>query len=193
MPKPAYPFTPDDEANALLARDGTAFLIGLLLEQQVRSEKAFVGPSELRKRIGPFDARAIAQLRPARLDKAFRTPPALHRYPRMMAKRVQTLCRCLVDEYGGDGARVWARVRDAKTLYERLRALPGFGDGKAACGVRILARYGGKPLAGWQSYAADADLPWTFTSGKRETAPKAPLRRPQAARGARSAPRRARS
>lgn len=164
-PSANYPFTPDPGANGLLAQSGTALLIGLCLEQQVRSEKAMIGPYHLRERIGHLDAQKIATMRPATLDAAFRRPAALHRFPGMMAKRVRALCAIIAHEYGDDGARVWQGVSSAKQLYERFRALPGFGDSKAACAVRILGKYGKKKIAGWQRYAMDDDLPWEFQAG----------------------------
>jgi uncharacterized HhH-GPD family protein len=85
MRKPNYPFTANEEANALLAGSGTALLIGLCLEQQVPSQKALAGPFVLRQRIGHLDARKIASMRAADLDKAFREKPAIHRFPGMMA------------------------------------------------------------------------------------------------------------
>ena len=169
MKQPAYPFTPNDRANALLARSGTALLIGLCLEQQVRSEKAMVGPFALRERIGHLDARKIAAMRPSELEKAFREKPALHRFPGMMAKRVQQLCRVIADEFGNNGARVWKGVTKADDLSARLRALPGFGEDKAACAVRILATFGAHPTSGWQRYASPADMPWVFKNGVRES------------------------
>jgi uncharacterized HhH-GPD family protein len=167
MPKPRYPFTPNDAANQLLAQSGTALLIGLCLEQQVRSEKAMIGPFVLRERLGHLDAGKIAAMRLAKLDAAFRTKPALHRFPGMMAKRVQALCARIADEYSGDGGRVWARIKGADELFARLRALPGFGDEKAAAGVRLLATFCGKPLEGWKRFSSDEDMPWVYENGER--------------------------
>lgn len=167
MPKPSFPFTPNEAANELLAADGTALLIGLCLEQQVRSEKAMMGPYVLRERLGHLDAAKIAAMAPAKLDAAFRRKPALHRFPGMMAKRVRVLCGQIAEEYGNDGARLWRGLSDAKTLYERFKALAGFGDDKAASGVRIMAKYGKQRLRGWQRYATDEDMPWEFKAGKR--------------------------
>ncbi|HZV79417.1 MAG TPA: HhH-GPD-type base excision DNA repair protein [Candidatus Binatus sp.] len=163
----SYPFTPDKRANALLGRDGTALLIGLCLEQQVRTEKAMIGPYELRKRLGTIDAKTIAKTPPARLDKIFRTPPALHRFPGMMAKRVRALCAAIADEYSGKGERVWGGAKNAGEVYDRLLALPGFGKDKAASAVRILGKFGDIALRGWRDYSSDADMPWVFKDGKR--------------------------
>ena len=40
---------------------------------------------------------------------AFRTPPALHRFPGNMAKRVRELAAYLVERYDGDASRIWTR------------------------------------------------------------------------------------
>jgi uncharacterized HhH-GPD family protein len=167
MRKPNYPFTADENANALLAGNGTALLIGLCLEQQVPSQKALAGPFVLKERIGHLDARKIAAMRAADLDKIFRDKPAIHRFPGMMAKRVQQLCRIIADDYGNHGERVWEKVAKASELFDRLRALPGFGEEKAACGVRILAAFGGHTTTGWQRYASAEAMPWIYKDGKR--------------------------
>jgi len=161
------PFTADAGANALLARDGTAFLIAMCLEQQVRSEKAMIGPFVLRERLGHLDARKIAALPPAKIDAVFRRVPALHRFPGMMAKRVRALCAIIARDYRNDGANVWSGVTESAELYERFKRLPGFGEVKAACAVRILGKYLKLNLPGWQRYAVDEDLPWEFRSGKK--------------------------
>src|SRR4029079_6414559 len=84
-------FTGNDEADALLAQEPLALLIGFVLDQQVPVQKAFSGPLELNRRIGNLDASAIAGMDPGELDRAFRERPALHRFPGTMAMRTQAL------------------------------------------------------------------------------------------------------
>jgi len=167
MRKTMYPFTANEEANALLAESGTALLIGLCLEQQVPSQKALAGPFVLRERIGHLDARKIAATRPADLENIFREKPAIHRFPGLMAKRVRQLCRIIADDYDNRGERVWEKVAKAAELFDRFHALPGFGAEKAACGVRILAAFGGRKTTGWQRYASAEAMPWIYKDGKR--------------------------
>ena len=59
MPGTLY-ITGDAEADGLLNHDGTALLIGMLLDQQVPMEWAFAGPATLRRRLGHLDAERIA-------------------------------------------------------------------------------------------------------------------------------------
>ncbi len=136
-------FTEDDEANALLARDPLALLIGFALDQQVTVQKAFSGPRELERRLGRLDAAQIAGMHPGELERTFAERPALHRFPGAMAKRVQELCATIVSEYGGDAERVWAGAADGGDLRRRIASLPGFGEMKVkALGSVLAKRFG---------------------------------------------------
>lgn len=154
-PPDRLPFTGNDEADALLAADPLAMLIGFALDQQVTVQKAFAGPLELRRRIGTLDAAAIATMDPEALETAFRTPPALHRFPGNMAKRVRDLCAAIADGYGGDASRVWTGAADARDLRARLMALPGIGEMKAATILALLAKQLGVRPAGWEAEMPD--------------------------------------
>src|SRR5438552_2378847 len=112
MPDRLY-FTDSDEANALIASDPMALLIGFALDQQVSVQKAFSGPFVLRERIGTLDAAALAD---ADLEPAFRERPAIHRFPGSMAQRVHDLAVHIRDEYDGDAARVWTDASDGVAL-----------------------------------------------------------------------------
>ncbi len=136
-------FTEDDEANALLARDPLALLIGFALDQQVTVQKAFSGPRELERRLGRLDAAQIAGMDAGELERIFAERPALHRFPGAMAKRVQELCATIVSEYGRNAERVWADAADGADLRRRIASLPGFGEMKVkALGSVLAKRFG---------------------------------------------------
>jgi uncharacterized HhH-GPD family protein len=101
---------------------------------------AFSGPLKLQQRVGALDARAIAAMDPEQLAAAFRQRPAVHRFPANMARRVQELCATIVDDYGGDAARVWSDARDGEELRSRIAALPGFGEMKIKALGSVLAK-----------------------------------------------------
>jgi uncharacterized HhH-GPD family protein len=133
-------FTDSDEANALIASDPMALLVGFVLDQQVTVQKAFAGPLVLRERLGTFDAATLAS---ADLEPVFRTKPALHRYPGSMARRVHDLAVHVRDRYDGDAARVWTGAADSDALRANLMALPGFGEMKIkALGAVLAKRFG---------------------------------------------------
>jgi uncharacterized HhH-GPD family protein len=139
-PASSLPFTGDPEADALLAHDPGALLIGFALDQQVSVQKAFIGPFELRRRIGTLDPVAIAAMAPADLEAAFTTRPALHRFPAAMAQRVQQLCAVISAEYAGDASRIWRESADGPELEARLLALPGIGAMKTRSLIAVLGK-----------------------------------------------------
>ncbi len=130
-------FTDSDEANALIASDPMALLIGFALDQQVSVQKAFAGPLTLRERVGSIDPAVLAG---ADLEPAFREKPAIHRFPGAMATRVHELAVHVLDRYDGDAARVWADASDAGALRANIAALPGFGEMKVKSLSAVLAK-----------------------------------------------------
>ena len=139
----ALHFTGDADADALIARDPLALLIGFALDQQVPVQTAFSGPLKLQQRLGGLDAAAIAGLDPEQLEAAFREKPAVHRFPGAMARRVQELCAVVAEDYEGDAARVWTEAADGADLRRRIESLPGFGEMKVkALGSVLAKRFG---------------------------------------------------
>ena len=136
MPDRLY-FTESDAANELIASDPMALLIGFALDQQVSVQKAFSGPMVLRERLGAIDAATLAS---ADLEPAFRTRPAIHRFPGSMARRVHELAVHVRDRYDGEAARVWTQAPDSATLRANLEALPGFGEMKVKSLGAVLAK-----------------------------------------------------
>jgi uncharacterized HhH-GPD family protein len=159
MPDRLY-FTDSDEANALIAADPMALLVGFELDQQVTVQKAFTAPLELRERLGSLDADTLAS---ADLEPVFRERPRIHRYPASMAKRVHELAVYVRDRYDGDAARVWNEARDPDELRANLAALPGFGEMKIKGLGAVLAKHFGvdaaRDLVPWHPTLGDVDSP----------------------------------
>ncbi len=148
-------FTGDDDADRLLVSDPMALLIGFALDQQVPVQKAFSGPKVLLERLGTLDARELAAVDEAKLEAAAKGPPAIHRFPSAMAKRVRELAAFVSGTYDGDAARIWTGAADARDLKRRLGALPGFGDMKVASLFAVLVRRLGVELPGAQDELPD--------------------------------------
>jgi uncharacterized HhH-GPD family protein len=147
--------TADPAADDLLTRDPLALLIGMLLDQQVAMETAFVGPLKIAQRVGGIDAATIAAYDPERFAEAFKMPPAVHRFPGSMAARVQSLCQAVEADWGGDAAAIWTRDDpDGATVLRRLRSLPGFGEQKAKIFLALLGKQCGFAGAAWREASA---------------------------------------
>ena len=144
----------DADANELLSRSPLALLIGMLLDQQVTLEKAFTSPRDLVRRLGHEPtAQELADYDPEALVAIFSERPALHRYPRAMAARVQQLCQLMVDRYHGDAAKLWSGAATGQELLARINALPGFGTDKARIFVAFLGKQYGVRPEGWREAA----------------------------------------
>ena len=153
-------FTDSEEANALIASDPMALLVGFVLDQQVTVQKAFSGPLAIRERLGSIDAATLAS---ADLEPVFRERPAIHRYPGNMAKRVHDLAVHVLDRYDGDAARVWTGAADSDELRANIAALPGFGEMKIKALGSVLSKHFGVS-------AADELVPWHPTLGDVDSA-----------------------
>jgi uncharacterized HhH-GPD family protein len=143
MPDRLY-FTESDEANALIASDPMALLVGFELDQRVTVMKAFQGPLALKERLGAIDAATLAS---ADLEPVFFEKPVIHRYPRSMAKRVHELAVYVRDNYDGDAARVWTDAANSDELRANLLALPGFGEMKVKSLGAVLFKHFGVEAA----------------------------------------------
>jgi uncharacterized HhH-GPD family protein len=142
------PWTGDDAADALLAADPNALLIGFVLDQQVTVQKAFAGPAVLRERLGHLDPTRIAAMPAPELVEVCARRPAVHRFPAAMAARIGALCAVIARDYEGDGSRVWREAADADDLLRRIAALPGFGPLKVGSLATLLHRSYGVDFPG---------------------------------------------
>lgn len=146
----------DPDTDALLTDNPLALLIGMLLDQQVPMEAAFAGPKKIADRFGAVDAHRIAAADPDEFVALCAQPPAVHRFPKSMATRIQALCTALVDDYDGDAAALWTSGDpDGSQVLARLKKLPGFGDQKARIFLALLGKQMGVQPAGWREAAGD--------------------------------------
>ena len=143
-----------DAANDLLSTDALALLVGMTLDQQDKLEKAFTSPYTLSQRLGHVPtAQEIAEFDTDALIALFATPPALHRFPKAMAGRVQEVCRALVERYDGDAANLWKDVDSGTELVKRIASLPGFGKQKSQIFTALLGKQFGVQPPGWRDAA----------------------------------------
>ncbi|HEY5252590.1 MAG TPA: HhH-GPD-type base excision DNA repair protein [Acidimicrobiales bacterium] len=155
----------DEVADTLLAQDPLALLIGMVLDQQIPLERAFKSPADLKERLGgTLDVGAVASMDPDELAALFSVRPALHRFPGSMARRVQELCRVVINTYGGDAAAIWTSAQDGAQLLANVKALPGFGEQKARIFVALLGKQFAVRPPGWQEASSPFGEPGSFRS-----------------------------
>lgn len=146
--------TGDEAADRLVNSDPLALVLGMMLDQQIPMEWAFMGPHRLAERLGSaLNAHDISERDPEAFSALVRAKPALHRFPGSMAQRMQALCRHVADCYDGDAGAIWADAVTGEELFRRLRGLPGYGDEKARILTAVLAKRFGVRPEGWQEHA----------------------------------------
>lgn len=154
----------DSHADQVLSTDAFGLLVGMLLDQQFPMERAFAGPAKILDRFGTLDPAAIAAAEPEAFADLCATPPAIHRYGRSMAGRVQALAQVVVTAYDGDAARIWTTSNDTRDLLARLKALPGFGEQKAKIFAALLGKQLGVQPPGWREAIGPYAEPGSFRS-----------------------------
>ncbi|MBD3784100.1 MAG: Fe-S cluster assembly protein HesB [Micrococcales bacterium] len=154
----------DPAADQVLSEDPFALLVGMLLDQQFPMERAFAGPAKVLERFGTLDPAAVAAADPEAFADLCATPPAVHRYGRSMAGRIQALAAVVRDEYGGDAATLWSTAATGRELVARVRALPGFGDQKARIFAALLGKQLGVRPEGWEEACGAYAEPGSFRS-----------------------------
>ncbi|GAB4084883.1 HhH-GPD-type base excision DNA repair protein [Myceligenerans cantabricum] len=146
------------EADAVLNEHPFAVMVAMLLDQQYGMEHAFRGPWKIKSRLGSIDPGVIAETDPDEFVTMATTAPAIHRYGRSMAGRVQDLAQHVVDEYDGDATRIWREATSGDDLFARVRALPGYGDQKTKVFIALLAKQMNIRPEGWEKAAGDYAL-----------------------------------
>jgi len=151
---PTLYLAPEPRANEFLRDNPFALLIGMLLDQQIPMERAFSAPFLLAQRMAlaglEFEPCVLAGLDPQDVETLFGAKPALHRFPKAMARKAQAVSEILCTSYDGDTEALYATATSGRELLARLKALPGFGEDKAKIFLALLAKRQGICPPGWQ-------------------------------------------
>ena len=161
---PTLTIAQDPAADKVLSEDPFALLTGMLLDQQFPMERAFAGPAKVLERFGSLDVSEIAAADPEGFADLCATPPAVHRYGRSMAARIQALATVVRDDYAGDASRIWSDASSGAELLARVKALPGFGEQKAKIFVALLAKQLDVRPEGWEKAAGAYSEKGSFRS-----------------------------
>jgi len=136
--KESEEFTGDLDKNEFLFSNPTAFFFGVIFDQQVKAEKAWEAPYELKQRLGHIDVEKIAQMQGEELEKVFREGLCLHRFPGKTAKWIVNASKKIVEEYDGKTKNIWKDVQRPNDLFLRLNDFKGIGQKKGSMAQNIL-------------------------------------------------------
>lgn len=141
-PRSLVRFTGDDEADEFLndlENYPHAFVIGCLMDRQVKAARAWKIPFSMKEHFGTFAIGELADLGEADVA-AFMKSPRGHRLHPDMTKNFRAAIARIVNQYGGDASRIWADSPSSATLVRRFLEFDGFGQKISTMATNILVR-----------------------------------------------------
>jgi endonuclease III len=136
-------FTAHEDANLLLndLHDHPhAFVLACLMDRQIRTERVWLIPYELRKRLGRFDFPYLAHQTTQTFVDAMIHPTPLHKFPNKMGMIAGQAVQRIAAQYAGDAARIWTGSPSSATIVRRLLEFDGAGAKIATMAANILVR-----------------------------------------------------
>jgi endonuclease III len=129
-----------------LDRTPHAYVIACIADKQVRYEKAWNLPYELKCRLGFFDFERLAKLKKHDIEKAVIQPSPLHRYKIKIALEIYEALQRIKTQYSGNAALIWNDNPSSETLVNRFLEFKGIGPKIASMAADILVSYFGIPV-----------------------------------------------
>jgi len=145
-PKKPRQFTqkvPADELLNDLENFPHAFVIGCLMDRQIKAQLAWKIPYQLKQRLGSFDFQTLYSLCHKEPDSIYELvikPTKLHRYSDTMTKNLISAIKIIADEYEGDASKIWSDNPSSEMLVKRFRKFPGIGPKISTMAANILVR-----------------------------------------------------
>lgn len=160
-PREPVPFTQNPEADAMLNdldRFPHGFVLGCVMDRQVKSERAWLIPYVFSQKLGTIRFSRFAQLSLPEVRGLMTKPQSLHRFPAEMSKNFHAAVGVIAEKYSGDAARMWRDKPSSAELVSRFMDFRGVGPKLATMGTNILARDFKIPLSDYYSIDVSVDV-----------------------------------
>jgi uncharacterized HhH-GPD family protein len=157
LKKKEQKFTSNDEADALVKSDATAFVFAVILDQGAESGRMWEIPYHMTKILGHLDVHRISRMEDGELFHVFAQLPCRPRYWKTAAKRVRNAANQIVARYQGRAGNIWNDNPKAGDLQARLDNFDGIGQKKASMATRILGMDLHKPIRDWNEMDVSVD------------------------------------
>lgn len=154
-------FTDDREANDFLndiERFPHAFALGCIMDQQRKTELAWLIPFRFKQKLGDFEMKTLASLSEREVQRLMTKPEPLHRFPDRMSKFFFLGVKRIVEAYKGDASAIWAHRPSSAALVYRFLEFDGVGPKIATMAANILARDFKVLFADYYSIDISADI-----------------------------------
>ncbi len=156
-----HEFTGNADADALLndlERFPHAFVIGCIMDRQVKAERAWIIPYEFARVLGDFSFATLSALSQARIYKLMTKPRSLHRFAEDMSRNFYDAIQLIGSNWGGDASRIWTNKPSSAQVVYRFLQFRGVGPKIATMAANILARNLKVPFSDYFSIDISVDV-----------------------------------
>jgi endonuclease III len=134
-----------------------AYVLGCLMDCQMKSEKAFAIPWLVKKSVSSFSIDRLAVYSEGYYQDLF-ISKNLHRFSIDKAKVFHAAVQRIVSDYGGDASKIWADNPSSAAVVYRFLQFKGCGIKIATMAANILARQFKIPLSDYYSIDISPDV-----------------------------------
>lgn len=160
--KPSFhKFTGKPEADRLLndlANFPHAFVLGCIMDRQIKAERAWSIPYHFANQIGDFSFTRLSRLSLARINKIMVTPVPQHRFPEDMSKSFYLAIQRIGEHWEGDASKIWSGKPSSATVVYRFLQFHGAGPKIATMAANLLARTFKVPFSDYFSIDISVDV-----------------------------------
>jgi len=135
-------FVDDSEANLFLndlKNYPHAFVLSCLMDRQIKAEKAWLIPSQIKSILGTFEIEELSKVKASEYKKIF-SEKKLHRFNDTMSEVFYCGVQDIINKYEGDASKIWVNNPSSSTVVYRFLEFKGSGIKIATMAANILAR-----------------------------------------------------
>lgn len=133
-------YSGDPGPDRLIHSNSFAFLLGVISDQMMISERVWQLPFLLKQRLGHLEPSRIVLLKEKEFERIIRKPSSLHRFPRTMARWFIKAAELVVKKYDGKTENIWKNVDSAVEVQRRFREFSGISQKKSSMMTKMLIR-----------------------------------------------------
>ena len=148
-PRGKVGFTRNTDADNLLddiSGHPHAFVLGCVMDRQIRADRAWIIPYRFSYELGGFEFERLLKLEPDWVMNFF-IRNSLHRFPNRMADNFYHAILTMDQKYQGDAANIWADTPMSATVIRRFLQFRGVGPKIATMAANVLVKVFKVPFA----------------------------------------------
>ena len=152
-------FTGCETANKLLKdlrRTPHAFVLGCVMDKQIKAEKAWEIPYKISQELGSFSMKTLKETKPAKWRRLFKKH-SLHRHPEKMAGEFYLAVHHIAEKYKGKAAKIWSGKPSSAGVVYRFLEFHGVGQKISTMAANILVRQFRVPMSDYYSIDISVD------------------------------------